>query len=257
MTTTSAAAVLRSLHVPGRPLVLANVWDAASARLAVAAGFPVVATSSAAVAESLGYRDHQDAPAAEMLAAAARIGRAVDVPVTVDAEAGYGLPAAELVARLLAAGAVGCNLEDTDHATHALADTARHAEWLATVRAAAQDALVINARVDVFIHGRHEPSQAALLDDAVARARAYLAAGADCVYPIGLRDPGVIRDMVAAVSPAPVNVLTAPDGPAPAEYAELGVARVSMGGSVWRANQSVLARRFAELATERSADRIA
>ena len=248
-----SAAALRALHVPGRPLVLVNVWDAASARLAVAAGFPVVATSSVAVAESLGYHDHQDAPAAEMFAAAARIARVVDVPVTVDAEAGYGLPAGELVERLLAAGAVGCNLEDTDHASGGLADPAAQAAWLAEVRATAKAALVINARVDVFIRSRTEPR--ALLGEATKRALAYLDAGADCVYPIGLRDPAVIRDLVDAVSPAPVNVLTQPDGPPPATFAELGVARVSMGGSVWRANQSVLAARFAELAALRGVDR--
>src|SRR4051812_13717636 len=105
--------LLRSLHVPGRPLVLPNAWDAASARAVVAAGFPVVATTSAGVAAALGYDDHEGAPAGEMLAAAARIARAVDAPVTVDAEAGYGLTADELAAALLDVGAAGCNLEDT------------------------------------------------------------------------------------------------------------------------------------------------
>ena len=93
------AALLRSLHVPGKPLVLPNAWDPGTAKLVVEAGFPVVATSSAAVAESLGYPDHQGAPAGEMFAAAARIVRAVDVPVTVDAESGYGLPPEEFAER--------------------------------------------------------------------------------------------------------------------------------------------------------------
>src|SRR5919109_4994272 len=96
---------LRSLHVPGDPLVLPNAWDAASANAVAAAGFPVVATTSAGVAAALGYEDHQGAPAEEMLAAAARIARSVEVPVTVDAEAGYGMQPAELVAALRAAGA--------------------------------------------------------------------------------------------------------------------------------------------------------
>src|SRR5919198_3106423 len=145
---------LRTLHVPGKPLVLPNAWDVASARAVVAAGFPVVATSSGAVAESLGYEDHQGAPAAEMLAVAARIARSVDVPVTVDAEAGYGMEPAELVDALLETAVAGCNLEDTDHAIGGLADLDRHAEWLGTVRRAAADrdyGLVINARVDVFL----------------------------------------------------------------------------------------------------------
>ena len=92
----------------------------ATARAVVAAGFPVVATGSVAVAAALGYEDH-DAPAEEMLAAAARIANAVEVPVTVDAEAGYGMEPAELVAALRSAGAAGCNLEDSDHAAHACA----------------------------------------------------------------------------------------------------------------------------------------
>src|SRR4051812_14637490 len=113
----SGCDVLRSLHRPGAPLLLPNAWDAATARAVVAAGFPVVATTSAGVAATLGHEDHEGAPADEMLAAATRIAAAVDVPVTVDAEAGYGMEPAGLVAALRSAGAAGCNLEDTDHAT--------------------------------------------------------------------------------------------------------------------------------------------
>src|SRR3954467_12886683 len=107
---------LRSLHRPGAPLVLPNAWDVPTARAVVAAGFPVVATTSGGVAAALGHEDHEHAPADEMLAAAARIARGADVPLTVDAEAGYGMQPAELVAALRGAGAAGCNLEDTDHA---------------------------------------------------------------------------------------------------------------------------------------------
>src|SRR3954467_6034571 len=105
--------LLRSLHRPGDPLLLPNVWDVATARAVVAAGFPVVATTSGGVAATLGYKDHEDAPADEMLAVAARIAGGVDVPVTVDAEAGYGMEPAELVAALRDMGAAGCNLEDS------------------------------------------------------------------------------------------------------------------------------------------------
>lgn len=111
-----SAEALRALHVPGKPLFLPNAWDADTARLVEEAGFPVVATSSVAVAAALGYPDGEAAPAEEMFAAAARIARAVSVPVTVDAESGYGLPGREFAERLLATGAVGCNYEDTDHA---------------------------------------------------------------------------------------------------------------------------------------------
>src|SRR3982751_3316354 len=132
--------LLRSLQRPGAPLLLPNAWDVATARAVVAAGFPVVATTSGGVAAALGYEDHEGAPADEMLAAAARIARGVDVPVTVDAEAGYGMEPGELVAALRSAGAAGFNLEDTDHAAGSLRDADRHAEWLRAVcRAASQD----------------------------------------------------------------------------------------------------------------------
>src|SRR3954469_24002979 len=141
--------LLRSLHRPGDPLLLPNAWDVATARAVVAAGYPVVATTSGGIAGTLGYEDHEGAPGDEMLAAAARIAAGVDVPVTIDAEAGYGMEPAELVAALRAAGAAGCNLEDTDHADETLRDPGRQAEWLSAVRQAADGAgypLVINAR---------------------------------------------------------------------------------------------------------------
>src|SRR5215208_5836142 len=171
--------LLRSLHRPGAPLLLPNAWDVATARAVVDAGFPVVATTSSGVANALGYEDHEGAPGDEMLAAAARIARAVDVPVTVDAEAGYGMEPAELVAALRSAGAAGCNLEDTDHAAGRLRDPDRHAEWLAAVRRAASEdgyGLVLNARVDVFLgpffSGAAAEELEELVPDAVARANA-------------------------------------------------------------------------------------
>src|SRR5262245_59681298 len=198
--------LLRSLHRPGTPLLLPNAWDVATARAVVAAGFPVVATTSGGVAGALGYEDHHGAPADEMLAAAARIVRDVDVPVTVDAEGGYGMESAELVAALRAVGAAGCNLEDTDHAAGSLRDPGRHAEWLATVRRAASDdgyPLVINARVDVFLApffaGADPSTQRELVPEALARANAYLDAGGDRVYPIRLGDTEALRGRRAGV----------------------------------------------------------
>src|SRR3954466_3747500 len=122
--------LLRSLHRPGEPLLLPNAWDVATARAVVAAGFPVVATTSGGVAGTLGYEDHEGAPGDEMLAAAARIARGVEGPVTGDAEAGYGMQPAELVAALRSMGAAGCNLEDSDYTAGSLRDPDRHAEWL-------------------------------------------------------------------------------------------------------------------------------
>ena len=223
--------------MPGRPLLLPNAWDAASARAVVEAGFPVVATTSGGVANALGYEDHHGAPAEEMLTAAARIARAVDVPVTVDAEAGYGLGPAELVAELERAGAAGCNLEDTDHDTDALREPEEQAAWLRRVREAADAAgygLVINARVDVFLAADADVPQPELVPDALARARVYLDAGADCVYPIALWDGDALRAFVDGAG-GPVNALAFPKAPPVAELAALGVARVSWGGLLHRA----------------------
>jgi 2-methylisocitrate lyase-like PEP mutase family enzyme len=227
--------LLRSLHRPGDPLLLPNAWDVATARAVVAAGFPVVATTSAGVAASLGYEDQEGAPAAEMFAAAGRIARGVEVPVTVDAEAGYGMPPAELVAALRSAGAAGCNLEDSDLSAGGLRDPGGQAEWIRAVRqAAAADGypLVINARVDVFLGpflaGAGPGTQKDLVPGAVRRADAYLEAGADCVYPILLWEPDALRHFTAQAQ-GPVNVVRLPQTPSLAELAAAGVARVSWG----------------------------
>jgi 2-methylisocitrate lyase-like PEP mutase family enzyme len=227
--------LLRSLHRPGDPLLLPNAWDVATARAVVAAGFPVVATTSGGVAATLGYEDHEGAPGDEMLAAAARIARGVEVPVTVDAEAGYGMEPAELVARLRSMGAAGCNLEDSDYAAGGLRDPDRHAEWLEAVRRAASEdgyPLVINARVDVFLGpflaGAGPGTQGELVPEALRRANAYLEAGVDCVFPITLWEPDALRRFTSEVR-GPVNVVRLPQAPSLAELAALGVARVSWG----------------------------
>ncbi len=232
--------LLRSLQRPGAPLLLPNAWDVATARAVVAAGFPVVATTSGGVAPTLGYEDHEGAPAEEMLAAAARIARGVEVPVTVDAEAGYGMEPAELVAALRSAGAAGFNLEDTDYATGSLRDADRHAEWLRAVRQAAdQDDYrpVINARIDVFLWpflaGAGAGRQDELVPEAVRRANAYLAAGVDCVFPIALWEADALRRFLSEVHGA-VNVVRLPQAPSLDELADLGVARISWGHLLFR-----------------------
>jgi 2-methylisocitrate lyase-like PEP mutase family enzyme len=228
----SAAAQLRAMHAGPRPLVLPNVWDCASARAFTEAGFAALATSSSAVAATLGYRDGQT-PAGQMLAAVGRIAGSVGVPVTADIEDGYGLPPAELVARLAEAGVAGCNLEDSDPATRALADPARQADFIAAVRAAAGAGLVINARVDAFLRmpGGLDPAPPeAVVAEAVARARRYLAAGADCCYPI-LAPAGVLPRLTSEID-GPVNAMYVPQGPSLRELADLGVARISFGGGL-------------------------
>ncbi|MFH9421239.1 isocitrate lyase/phosphoenolpyruvate mutase family protein [Streptomyces sp. NPDC017529] len=227
------AAALRALH-HGRaaddPLVLPGPWDAESARIFAAAGFPALATPSAGVAASLGYADGSTTPD-EMFAAVARIVRAVDVPVTADLEAGYGLPAKELVERIAATGAVGCNIEDGEQGQ--LTDMARQADRLAEIRAAAGDALVINARTDVFLHGAGGGTDlAAQVEEAVRRGLRYAAAGADCVYPI-LAPPEVLGELADRIG-LPVNALAVPAGPSPRELGTLGASRVTFGGGLHR-----------------------
>jgi 2-methylisocitrate lyase-like PEP mutase family enzyme len=219
---------LRELH-SGEMLVLPNVWDAASATVVAEAGFPAIATASAAVSAMLGYPDGEGAPWEEMFAAAGRVASAVSVPVTVDAEGGYGMQPRELVERLLDIGAVGCNLEDSDHRAGGLLDAEKHAGWLAAVRSAADDAgipIVINARVDTFLPTSGVP-ETDRLAEAVRRGRLYRDAGADCIYPIAVRSKQDLATLVAEL-PGPINGNTG-DELDLATLRELGVARVSYG----------------------------
>ncbi len=215
------------MHVPGTPLLLANAWDVASARLVREVGLPAVATSSAAVAAASGYEDRSRMPAAVAMAAVARIAAAVDLPVTADLEDGYGLGPGELVAGLIEAGACGLNLEDSDHRRGGLIDACVQAERIAAIKAAGRAAgvdLVVNARIDVHLHGL---SVSAGLD----RAARYREAGADCLYPITLDDPVALREYVAI---GPVNALYRPGSPSLRALAEVGVSRISMGSGLFR-----------------------
>ncbi len=230
------AAELRRLHAGPRTLVLPNAWDAASARLVEGAGFAAIATTSSGVNASLGYPDGDVVPPDEMFAAVGRIARAVELPVSADLEGGYRLPADELVARLLEAGAVGLNLEDTrrdgSEGADALVEPQLQAERLAAMRAAADASgvsIVLNARIDVFLR-RQSPLEA-MVDEALDRARQYVAAGADCVFPIFIADDAAIGRFVVEAG-APVNVLLRPGVPPLHRLMELGVRRVSLGGGL-------------------------
>ena len=246
------ADALRRLHRNPRPLVLPNAWDVASARLVVKAGFSVVATSSGAIAATLGYDDNDSMPVDEAFGVVARITRSVSVPVTADVEAGYGLAPEDLIERLLEAGAVGCNLEDTEHHGAAgLVEADENAERLRAVRHAAAQAgvdIVLNARVDVL---RLEGDRGELFEEAVRRARLYLQAGADCVFPIRLADDALIGDFVRRVE-GPVNVVGA-GAPPLARLAELGVARVSFAGFLMNQLYGSHEAKLSEIAAEAAA----
>lgn len=235
ITLATAAADLRTRHQPGHPLILPNVWDPPSATAVEQAGFPAVATSSAAMLEAIGQRDGGIAPPDDVFMAIARIAAVVDVPVTADIEDGYGLSPAELADRLLAAGAVGCNLEDSDHRHPGqLVDPDTQATRIAALRAAGRARgvdPVINARIDTYLDRTGDP--ASRLDETLHRAAVYLAAGADCVYPI-LAPESQIAALLTR-TPGPVNVLAPADVVAVTRLAGLGVARISMGGHLARA----------------------
>ena len=218
---------LRKLHVPGDPLILANVWDPTSALVVESAGMRAIATASNALAPVNGYEDHSHLPPDVAFGALRRIADAVRLPVTADLEDGYGLSAEEFVARLADAGVCAANLEDTDHRAGTLVDADRHAARIAAIKAAARargfDA-VINARVDVHYHKGP-------VEEGLKRARKYFDAGADCVYPIFLWDPAAIREYVAL---GPTNVLYGPGTIALRELADLGVARISVASFLLR-----------------------
>ena len=218
---------LRKLHVPGDPLILANVWDPPSALVVESAGMRAIATASNALAPANGYEDHAHLPVDVAFGALRRIADAVKVPVTADLEDGYGLSPEEFVDRLARAGACGANLEDSDHRAGALVDADRHAARIAAIKAAARARgfdPVINARVDVHYHKGP-------VEEGLKRARKYFDAGADCVYPIFLFDASVIREYVAL---GPTNVLYGPGTLALRELAGLGVARISVASFLLR-----------------------
>jgi 2-methylisocitrate lyase-like PEP mutase family enzyme len=240
---------LRALHHGAEPLVLPNAWDAATARAVVDAGFPAVATTSSGMSATLGYSDGEHTPPDEMFNAIRRITRVVtDVPVTADIESGYGLSPEDLVDRLLQAGAVGCNLEDTDHraepGTRTLVDADAQQQRLQAVKRAARAQgvdIVLNARVDVFF----TPSPS--VDEAVRRAKLYLAAGADAIFPIGAPDEPTIVNLVRDI-PGPVNVIPGfRGGPPLARLRELGVRRISYAGRLHHALMVDQQRRLADL----------
>ncbi len=221
------AAALRALHRPGEPLVLVNAWDAASARVVAATpGCAAIATASYSIAAARGVDDGEAMPLVTMLAAVGEIARAVALPVTADLEAGYG-DAGATVAAAIEAGAVGCNLEDGVRETE-LRPVGEHADSIAAARAAGEAAgvpVVINARTDVYLAGAGAPEERAGL--ALERGRAYLQAGADCIFVPGVRAPADIERLVGELGS--VSVLATAGGPSLGELARLGVARVSVG----------------------------
>ncbi len=247
----------RALHQGRAILVLPNAWDAATARLFERAGFPAVATTSAGVAAALGYPDGGVVPPNEMIQAVARIARAVQVPVSADIEYGYGSTPdalADVVLRVIAAGAVGVNIEDyVPGASHLEPVTVQADKIRKVVRAAslAGVRVVVNARTDVFLRNVVEPS--GRLDVALERGNAYRQAGADCVFVPGVIDAPTIQALVSGIA-GPINVLAVNGSPPVAELERLGVARVSVGSGPMRAALALVRTVALELKTRGTYD---
>jgi 2-methylisocitrate lyase-like PEP mutase family enzyme len=238
------AQALLALHVPGTPVVLPTVWDAWSARLAVDAGFAALTVGSHPVADSVGKPDGEGMSFDDLTARVAQITGAVDVPISVDAESGYGETPARLVDGLLAAGAVGLNIEDTVHKEgKRIRDPEEHAALVGELRRAADAArvhVVINARTDLFL--RQDGDEADRYERAVSRLKLCAEAGADSLYPVGRHDPDTLRRLTSDL-PLPVNAIALPDQDDPASFGPLGVGRISFGPFL----QSVLTARANEV----------
>ena len=243
------AAALLALHTSGKLLILPNVWDVIGARILQAKGFPAIATASAAISTALGFRDGERIKRDTVLEAVARIANGVDVPVTADIESGFARTTSELedtIHGVLDAGVAGINLEDGIDDGGALRPVDEQCARIAAAREAAARRglhLVINARIDSYHVTPAFPAPAAATDDAVARAAAYVEAGADCVYPIGPGDEKTVRELRARIA-APINILGSPDAAPLTMLEEIGVNRVSFGPFVQRA----LLRKFIDIA---------
>jgi 2-methylisocitrate lyase-like PEP mutase family enzyme len=230
---------LKKLHHGPKILALPNAWDVVSARIVKELGYPAIATSSAAVAFSLGYPDGQRISRDEMLAAVTRITRAVSVPVTADCESGYGKTPEEIAdftKALVASGAVGLNFEDiTGDDENSHVELSLQVKKIRTIRetsAALGVPLVINARTDIYLMPIGPP--ATRFERTVERLHAYREAGADCLFVPGVSERETIAKLVKALN-GPLNILASPGCPSLTELEQLGVARVSAGSSAMRA----------------------
>jgi 2-methylisocitrate lyase-like PEP mutase family enzyme len=239
MTQAERAHVFAKLHVKGHPLVLYNIWDAGTARAAVAAGAGAVATGSWSVAAAHGYPDGEAIPLAFLAEICRRIAQSVAVPFSVDFEGGYGVAPADVaasVATVLATGAIGINFEDQIVGGDGLYPVAAQVERLQAVRQMADRAgiaLFINARTDLFLKESDRSRHAGLIDQAVERAAAYAGAGASGFFAPGLGEVSLIEQLASRVS-LPLNIMMRSGVPDLARLSRCGVARVSHGPAPYR-----------------------
>ncbi|HEY1679409.1 MAG TPA: isocitrate lyase/phosphoenolpyruvate mutase family protein [Candidatus Sulfotelmatobacter sp.] len=248
------AEAFRAMHHAAVPLLLVNVWDIASARIVEQAGYPALATTSAGIAFAEGYPDGQQIHPDCMFARVAQIAEAVQVPVTADAEAGYGRTpesAFQTAQSVIFGGAVGMNFEDaTGDSEHPLTDLSLQLERIRAIREAAAKfdvALVLNARTDVYLLQVGEPGKR--YDETVRRLSGFRDAGADCVFAPGVRDADTIGRLAKDVN-CPLNILAVHGGPSVAELSARGVKRISLGSGPMRAAIGLLRRLAEEVKTK-------
>jgi len=231
---TRKAEQFRALHIPGKPLILFNIWDAGGAKAVARGGAKAIATGSWSVANANGFADGERIPLALAIDNLRRIVGATELPVTIDLESGYGDASevvAETIARAINAGAVGCNLEDSFPANGRLRETVDQADRIRRARQtadAANSCFFINARTDIFFQRPPEQHDDAMVVEAIARVHAYAEAGADGLFAPGLADIALITRL-AEVSPLPLNIMVGDATPPVRALAEHGVARVSHG----------------------------
>ncbi len=243
MTLSAKAAELLRLHLDPELLVLVNVWDVVSAK--IVAGLPgckAIATASHSIAASHGYPDGERIPLDEVITATGRIAAAVDLPVTADLEAGYG-DAGTTVRRAIGAGVAGGNIEDQ---MRPLGEAV--AAVSAAVRAGQAEGVpfVLNARTDAFLRAA-DRAPASVLADAIERGRAFLDAGASCVFVPGLLTAVTVGALVEGIGQRKVSVIGVPGSLSQRELADLGVARISFGPWAQRIALTALADAGAEL----------
>jgi 2-methylisocitrate lyase-like PEP mutase family enzyme len=224
----------RGLHIPGKPLVLFNIWDAGSAKAVASSGAKALATGSWSVANANGFSDGERTPLALAIDNVRRIVGATQLPLTADLESGYGdapEAVAETVRLAMDAGAVGCNLEDSFPANGKLRETVDQSARIRRARQVADAGSIrffINARADIFFQQPPEQHNDAMVSAAIDRAHAYAEAGADGLFAPGLADIVLIARLVEA-SPLPLNIMVGELTPPLRTLAENGVARVSHG----------------------------
>jgi len=228
------ALLFHELHHSGKMLVLPNIWDPLGAALIESLAYPAIATASASIAFTNGYIDGENIPFSEVLIQLSKIVKGVNIPVTADIESGYANTDAKLqknMKMIINTGIVGINIEDTNKQSGNLYTIERQCQRIRLIRKVSEDMgiqLFINARIDVYIKGNTFVTEEEKFEETIKRGEAYVNAGADCIFPILMKQKHEIRNLISVLK-CPVNILALPGVPDLESLNEIGVARVSLG----------------------------